>query len=112
MPQLFASVRPERPERGTGTDLSRGTRGRSRAACTSRRRSNRRRASVAGEIAVDLPGRDVPDVVEPLLALRLDEVIEDVFAQRLPHEVVLLELVECLGQVPRQLVDAQVAPLA
>src|SRR3954453_22032689 len=67
--------------------------------------------SVPGEVPVHFPGRDVPDVVEPLLALRLDEVVEDVLAERLPYEVVLLQLVERLAQVARQLVDPQMASL-
>ena len=52
------------------------------------------------------------DVVGPLLALGFEEVLEDVLAERVADEVVLLELVERLAEVRRQVVDAQVTPLA
>src|SRR5215210_5427039 len=68
--------------------------------------------SVRRQIPLDLPRRHVPDVVEPLLPLRFDEVLEYVLAEGLADEVVLLELVERLAQVARQLVDAQMPPLA
>src|SRR5262245_49544282 len=69
-------------------------------------------ASVNAEVSVSLPGRDVLDVVEPLLTLGGEEVLVEVLAERLSNEVVLLELVERLAQVARELVDAQVAALA
>src|SRR3954462_5976269 len=68
--------------------------------------------SVRGQIPLDLPRRHVLDVVEPLLALRFDEVLEWVLAEGLPDEVVLFELVERLAQVARQLVDAEMSTLA
>ena len=59
-----------------------------------------------------LPRAHVLEVLEPLLALGFDHVVEDVIAERGAHQVVLLEGVQRLAQVRRQLVDSQVAPLA
>src|SRR5262245_18752985 len=67
---------------------------------------------IDAEVPIDLPRRHVLDVVEPLLPLGGDEVLEKMLAERLAHEVVLLELVERFAQVAGQVVDAQVAPLA
>src|SRR5690242_10481966 len=63
---------------------------------------------VGVEVAIDLPRRDVTDVAVPLRALRCKKVVEDVIAERLAHQVAFLELIERFGEVPRQLVDAEV----
>src|SRR5947199_5447760 len=60
--------------------------------------------SVHAEVAFGFPRRNVLDVVEPLFALRGDEMFEQVLAERVSHQVVLLELVERLVQVAGQLV--------
>src|SRR5439155_22825887 len=65
---------------------------------------------IDAQIAIDLPRRHVPDVVVPFLALGRHEVLEEMLAQRFTHEHILLELVERLTQVARELVDPQVAP--
>ena len=52
------------------------------------------------QVSVGLPRRHVADVVVPLLALRSEEVFEQMLAERLAHQVVFLELVERLAQVP------------
>src|SRR5690606_9184050 len=100
MPEIQWIARIARPRRRTAADLSRG------------RRAGKGTDSVRAEIAVDFPGRDVADVVEPLLPLRLDEIAEDVLAERLAHQVVLLELVERFLQISGQLVDPEMPPLA
>ncbi len=64
------------------------------------------------EISIDFPRRDVLDVVVPLFTLGGHEMLEQVVAKRFPHQVVLLQLVERFAQIPRQLVDPQMSPLA
>src|SRR6478735_5721996 len=72
----------------------------------------RGRPLIDAQISIGLPWGDVADVVVPLLALGGDEVFEQMLAERVAYQVVLLELVERLVQVARQLVDPQVTPLA
>ena len=50
-------------------------------------------ASVRLEVLLDLPGLHPRDVLGPLAALGLEEVREDVLAERLGHDLVLLEVV-------------------
>src|SRR5689334_4134121 len=71
----------------------------------------RRFGSVHAEIARHLPGRDVLDVVQPLLPLGGDVVIEQVIAEHLAHEAVLFQLVQRLVEISGQLVDAKMPPL-
>src|SRR5258707_15378295 len=51
------------------------------------------RLSVHPEIPIDLPRRDVLDVVEPLLALCRHEVLECVLAERVANQIAFFELV-------------------
>ena len=69
-------------------------------------------ASVQAEVPVDFPRGDVFDVVEPLFTLGGHEMFEQVVAKRFSYQVVLLEFVQRLVQIPRQLVDPQVTPFA
>src|SRR3954454_5414177 len=68
--------------------------------------------SILPEIPFLLPGVDVGDVLLPLLALGAEVVVEDVVAQGFLDDVVLLELVERLGEVRGELADARAALLA
>src|SRR5438046_6308164 len=56
---------------------------------------------IDAEVAVDLPGRHMLDVVEPLLALGGDEVLEEMLAEELAHQRVFFQLVQRLAQVAR-----------
>src|SRR3954462_6460514 len=67
---------------------------------------------IDAEVPIDLPRRHVLDVIEPFLAFGGDEMLEQVLAERLADQVVFLELVERLAEVPGEIVDAQVAALA
>src|SRR5439155_4769444 len=64
----------------------------------------------AGQVFVDLPGRDVLVVPVPLVALHLDEVVDVVLgaavAERPAEDVVLLELHRRGQQVRRQRLEA------
>src|SRR2546426_7771347 len=68
--------------------------------------------SVQPEVSLQLPLTDAPDVLLPLPLLRLDEPLVDVVAEGGPDNLVLLEVLERLVQVPGEVVDAEVAPLA
>src|SRR5207245_8171065 len=67
--------------------------------------------SVLPQVPPQLPLAHPADIGLPLLALRFDEPLVDVRAQRVPHHVVLLEHLQRLVQVPRQLIDAVLAAL-
>src|SRR5262249_46754807 len=111
------SLRMSRTKRLAG-EQSRGNRGMNRRQGRLNPRRPRRSGgtlnepSVHSQIAVDLPGRDVLDVVEPFLALRLNEVLEEMLAERVADQFVLLELVQRFVEIPWKLVDPQVPPLA
>src|SRR5438477_5693223 len=64
------------------------------------------------QIVLNLPRRDMADVAVPLGALRGDEVVEDVLAERIAHQRASLELIKRFAEIARQLVDPQVPPLA
>src|SRR6185437_13192072 len=74
--------------------------------------SRARWRSVFRQIRLELPRAHLGDVVAPLLALRLDEVRRDVLAEGAGDHVVLLQLVERLVEIVRQIVDPQPALLA
>src|SRR6266550_415672 len=67
---------------------------------------------IDAEVAIDLPRRHVLDVVAPFLAFRREKVFEQVRAECVADEVVLLQLIKCLVEIARQFVDAKVAALA
>src|SRR5437763_16458738 len=69
-------------------------------------------SSILPEVSIKFPFTHLPDVLLPLLALRLHESLVDVRPQRVADDVVLLEHVEGFVQITRQLVDAVFAPLA
>ena len=100
--------------------LPRHRRPRQRAALTARKGARGkpggpgppRPSSVRLQVLVDLPRVDPGDVGRPLGPLGLDEVLEDVLAERVLHDVVLLEAVERLGEVRRELVDLPALLLA
>src|SRR4051795_10946056 len=58
------------------------------------------------EVAVQLPAGDLGAVLVPLGALRGEVVRQDVVAERLGDDGVVLELVDGLAERPRQLADA------
>jgi hypothetical protein len=62
-------------------------------------KSNR---SVDLEVALDLPGADVLAKGVPLLLARLEQPLEDVLAQGIQHDVVLLQFGDCLAECGRQ----------
>src|SRR3989454_12698764 len=62
-------------------------------------------------MATPLPPPPPANIRLPLLTLRFYEPLVDVRPERVPHHVVLLEHLERLVQVPRQLVDAVLAAL-
>src|SRR5690606_21257685 len=64
-------------------------------------------SSVGTQIPVDLPLRHVTDVTVPFGAFGGDEVVEDVVAERLPHQVALFEFVDRVAQIAGQLVDTE-----
>src|SRR5688572_9432235 len=64
-----------------------------------------KRGSINAEVAVGLPARDVAAVVVPLLALRFNEVQEDVLAERVANEIVLLQFIQRFAQARRQIID-------
>src|SRR5207244_13489105 len=65
--------------------------------------------SEAGQVLLDLPGRDLLVVARPFVALHLDEVVDVVLvaaaAERLPQDLVALELARRVEQVCRQELD-------
>src|SRR5205823_9007648 len=69
-------------------------------------------SSILPEVSIELPFAVLPDILLPLLALRLYESLVYVCALRVADDVVLLEHVERFVQIARQLVDAVLAPLA
>jgi hypothetical protein len=58
-----------------------------------------------GQVALELPGRDLHAVVLPLLALDLDEAVEHVLAERAQHELGLGGELDRLAQRLGQLLD-------
>src|SRR5436190_5615115 len=74
--------------------------------------AERGRRSVLGQVALHLPFAHAADVFLPFLTLGFDEPLVDVRAERLPDDVVLLEHVERLVKVARQLVDTVLPALA
>src|SRR3954467_5362652 len=68
--------------------------------------------SVLGQIILQLPRRDLGDVVLPLLTLRGQKLVRDVLAKRFDDDGVFLQLVAGFLEVARQIVDPQPAPLA
>src|SRR5262245_1905295 len=67
--------------------------------------------SVHRQVAADLPAADALDVLLPLVALGFEEVLVDVAPDGVLNDLVLLELIQRVAQVPGQLVDPQMAPL-
>src|SRR5882762_6469939 len=67
---------------------------------------------VLRQVALDLPLAHAADVLLPFLALGFDEPLVNVRAQSARDHVVLVEHVQRLVQVPRQLVDPVLAPFA
>src|ERR1041384_87038 len=68
--------------------------------------------SVLREVALDLPLAHAADVLLPFLTLGFDEPLVDVWPQRITDHVVLLEHVQRVVEVARQLIDPVFAPLA
>src|SRR4051794_16588853 len=66
--------------------------------------------SVRLQVFLRLPRLDAGDVLRPFAPLRLEEVREDVLAESLGHDRILLQIVAGLGEVRGKLIDAQ-APL-
>src|SRR6478672_7097218 len=60
---------------------------------------------IDAEIAIDLPRRHVLDIVAPLFALGRQEMLEEVLAERVAHQIVFLQLIERFAQIPRQFID-------
>src|SRR5436190_5693512 len=71
-----------------------------------------RRGLVLGQVALDLPFAYAADVLLPFLTLGFDEPLVDVRPQGLTYHVVLVEHVQRLVEVARQLIDAVFPPLA
>src|SRR5262245_17778681 len=67
---------------------------------------------IDAEVSIDLPRRHVLDVIAPLFAFGRQKVLEEMIAERVAHQVVLLQLIERLVQISRELVDAKMAPFA
>src|SRR5204863_5819794 len=67
--------------------------------------------SVLAQVPIEFPFADLPDILLPLLALGIEVALVDVIAQRLAHHGVLLEVVQRLVQVARQVVDTEATPL-
>src|ERR1700693_1889606 len=71
-----------------------------------------RKALVLGQVTLHLPFADAADVLLPLLTLGFDEPLVDVWPQGVADHVVLLEHIQRLVEVARQLVDPVFPPLA
>src|SRR2546427_12870127 len=78
-----------------------------RHGCTGcrRGRGERRLPLVAAEVAVDLPPAHLEVVLSHFLALSLEEALRQVLAEGILDDVVLLEVLQRLVKVPRELVD-------
>src|SRR5205809_5770412 len=70
------------------------------------------RRSVLGQVALHLPLAHPADVLLPFLTLGFDEPLVDVGSQGIADDLVLVEHVQRLVEVARQLVDPVFAPLA
>src|SRR5206468_1261773 len=69
-------------------------------------------SSVLPQVSIKLPFADLPDVLLPFFALRVEVTFVDVLAQRLTDHRVLLEVVERFKQVPGEVVDPELTALA
>src|SRR5260370_37293194 len=67
---------------------------------------------ILAQVALLFPLAHLTDVRLPLLLLRLEEPLVDVWTQRLTDDIVLLEHFERLVQIARQFLAAVVTPLA
>src|SRR3954464_3962751 len=65
------------------------------------------RALVLGQVAVELPRAHLGDFPPPLLAFGFYKMARDVLPQSDPDHIVLLQFVQRLVQVVRQVVDAK-----
>ena len=74
--------------------------------------AQRVRGLVSVQVPLNFPGRDVPDVAVPFRAFGGEEVLEDVFANGIAHEIAFREFIERLAQVAGEFTDAKVPPLA
>src|SRR5688572_14967847 len=68
--------------------------------------------SVRAQIAFDLPRRDVTNVAVPLGAFGGQEVLEEMWAERVAHQITLLQFIERLTQIAGQLIDAEMPAFA
>src|SRR5437870_11633023 len=67
---------------------------------------------VLSQISIQLPLPNLPDVLLPFLALRVQIPLVDVLAQRLTDHRILLQIIERFVQVPGKVVDPELASLA
>src|SRR3954469_3741765 len=72
----------------------------------------RRRLSIFGQVALELPGTDLGYVVAPLLPLCFQEVPDDMLAEGGRDQIVLFQLVERLVQIVWEIIDSEPPPLA
>src|SRR5438445_10653386 len=68
--------------------------------------------SVLGEIVIQLPRRDLRDVLLPFLSLRREKVIGDVLTKQVGDDSVLFQLVARFLEIVRQVIDSQSATLS
>src|SRR4051812_8658781 len=110
------SVDPCQPPRGrarpTPPTLDRRAYRRAVAGCHKPQAPIPKLQSVHTQVPLELPLAHLSDVLLPFFALGLDEPLVDVRAERVPNDGILLQRIERLVQVARQLVDAVPPPLA